>query len=67
MGNIGATEILLILSVILVLFGAKKIPEIAKGFGKGIKEFKKEVSSINEDLDPLKKELTKWKNSFLYQ
>jgi len=59
MGNIGATEILLILSVILVLFGAKKIPEIAKGFGKGIKEFKKEVTSINEDLDPLKKELTK--------
>ena len=59
MGNIGATEILLTLSVVLVLFGAKKIPEIAKGFGKGIKEFKKEITTINEDISPLKKEFRK--------
>ena len=59
MGNIGATEILLILSVVLILFGAKKIPEIAKGFGKGIKEFKKEINTINDDIKPLKRELTK--------
>ena len=59
MGNIGATEIILILLVILVFFGAKKIPEIAKGFGKGIKEFKKEMDTINDDIKPLKKESQK--------
>lgn len=36
----GATEMLLILLVVILLFGAKKIPELAKGLGKGIKEFK---------------------------
>ena len=44
MGNIGWQEILLLLLVILLLFGAKKIPEIARSFGKGIKEFKKSLS-----------------------
>jgi sec-independent protein translocase protein TatA len=38
---LGYTEILLILAVVLILFGAKKIPELAKGLGSGIKEFKK--------------------------
>ncbi|MFA6980275.1 MAG: twin-arginine translocase TatA/TatE family subunit [Ignavibacteriaceae bacterium] len=41
MGNIGTTEIILILLVVVLLFGAKKIPELAQGIGKGIKEFKK--------------------------
>lgn len=36
----GATEMIIILLIIVVLFGAKKIPELAKGLGKGIKEFK---------------------------
>ena len=40
-GNLGAGEIILILLVILILFGAKKIPELAKGLGKGMSEFKK--------------------------
>jgi sec-independent protein translocase protein TatA len=40
MGNLGATEIILILLIVLVFFGAKKIPELAKGLGTGIKEFK---------------------------
>ena len=39
-GNLGAGEIILILLVILILFGAKKIPELAQGLGKGMKEFK---------------------------
>lgn len=39
-GNFGTTEILLILFVIILLFGAKRIPELAKGLGKGIREFK---------------------------
>lgn len=38
--KLGATEIILILAVVLLLFGGKKIPELMKGLGKGIKEFK---------------------------
>ncbi len=40
MGKLGVTEIILILAVVLLLFGGKKIPELMKGLGKGIKEFK---------------------------
>ena len=40
-GMIGGWEIVLILAVVLLLFGAKKLPELAKGLGQGIKEFKK--------------------------
>jgi sec-independent protein translocase protein TatA len=43
MGNLGATEIILILLIVLVFFGAKKIPELAKGLGTGIREFKNAV------------------------
>jgi len=49
-GNIGATEIILILLVILVLFGAKKIPELAQGLGKGMKEYKKSLKDVEEDI-----------------
>ena len=48
-GDIGFTEILIVVLVILIFFGAKKIPEIAQGFGKGIKEFKKAVKDSAED------------------
>ena len=41
MGNFGATEIILILLVVVLLFGGKKIPELMKGIGQGMKEFKK--------------------------
>jgi sec-independent protein translocase protein TatA len=40
MGSLGATEIILIIAVILLMFGGKKIPELMKGLGSGIKEFK---------------------------
>jgi sec-independent protein translocase protein TatA len=40
MGRLGLTEILVILAVVLLLFGGKKIPELMKGLGNGIKEFK---------------------------
>ena len=40
MGKIGLTEILVILAIVLLLFGGKKIPELMKGLGSGIKEFK---------------------------
>jgi sec-independent protein translocase protein TatA len=47
MGKFGITEILLIAAVLLLFFGGKKIPELMKGFGQGIKEFKK--ASKGED------------------
>lgn len=50
MGNLGATEILLIFLVILLLFGAKRIPEIARGLGKGIREFKDASTDIRREL-----------------
>lgn len=40
MGSLGAPEIILIIIAILILFGGKKIPELMKGLGKGMKEFK---------------------------
>jgi sec-independent protein translocase protein TatA len=41
MGKIGALEIILILAIVVLLFGGKKIPELMKGIGQGMKEFKK--------------------------
>lgn len=49
-GNLGTGEIILILLVILILFGAKKIPELAQGLGKGIREFKKAMREVEEDV-----------------
>lgn len=48
MGNLGATELILILLVVVVFFGAKKIPELAQGLGKGIREFKKATREIED-------------------
>jgi sec-independent protein translocase protein TatA len=50
MGNFGITEILLILLVVVLLFGGKKIPELMKGIGQGMKEFKK-ASSMDDEPD----------------
>ena len=49
--NIGGPELLLILVVIFVFFGAKKIPEIAKGLGHGIREFRKAARDIQEEVN----------------
>lgn len=46
--GIGPSEILLVLLIAVVLFGAKKIPELARGVGQGIREFKKAASEVNE-------------------
>ncbi len=48
MGNLGPMEIILIVLVVLVFFGAKKIPELAQGLGKGIREFKKATQSDDD-------------------
>lgn len=50
MGNFGATEIILILLVVVLLFGGRKIPELMKGIGQGMKEFKK-ASRVEDDED----------------
>lgn len=49
--GIGTWEILLIFLVALLLFGAKRIPEIAKGLGKGITEFKKAVKDVKDEIE----------------
>jgi len=49
-GNLGAGEIILILLVVLILFGAKKIPELAKGLGKGMSEFKKGLKEVENEI-----------------
>ena len=53
-GSLGATEIILILVVLILLFGGKKIPELAKGIGKGLKEFKGAVKEVEEDITEIK-------------
>lgn len=49
--NLGAGEIVVICLVILLLFGGKKIPELMKGLGKGVKSFKQGMNDIEKDLD----------------
>jgi sec-independent protein translocase protein TatA len=58
-GNLGAGEIILIVLVILLLFGAKKIPELAQGLGKGMKEFKKSLKDVEEEIKKTDEEVKK--------
>ncbi len=51
MGSVGPFEIILICRVILLIFGAKRIPEIARGLGKGIREFKDATTDISKELN----------------
>lgn len=56
MGNLGATEIILIILVIVLLFGGRKIPELMKGIGQGMKEFKKASKLDDEEPGKVKTE-----------
>ena len=51
LGNLGFPEILIIMVIVLLLFGAKRIPEIAGSMVKGIKEFKKNINEATQDLN----------------
>ncbi len=51
LGNFGAGEIVIIALIVLLLFGGKKIPELMKGIGKGVKSFKDGVKGIEEDIN----------------
>ncbi len=55
MGRIGMTEIILILLVVVLLFGGRKIPELMKGLGQGLKDFKK-ASRVDDEPDNTKAE-----------
>ena len=50
-GNLGTGEIILILVIVLIFFGAKKIPELAQGLGKGLREFRKAAKDIQEEVE----------------
>jgi len=52
MGNIGTQELIIILIIVLLLFGAKRIPEIARSMGHGIREFKKATREISSNVNP---------------
>jgi len=51
MGNLGATEIILIAFVVLLLFGGKKIPELMRGLGRGVREFKDAKDNVRRELE----------------
>jgi len=55
MGNFGATEIILILLVVVLLFGGRKIPELMKGLGQGLKDFRK-ASKVDDEPEKMKSE-----------
>ena len=50
-GGIGGTETLIILLIILLLFGAKKIPDLARGLGRGIREFKDATKEVQDQIE----------------
>jgi len=61
-GSIGLQEILLILLIALLLFGAKRLPEIGRGLGKGIREFKRTSREITDQINDEAEEKEKAKN-----
>ena len=50
-GNLGAGEIIVIALIVLQLFGGKKIPELMKGIGKGVRSFKEGMNNIEKDIE----------------
>ena len=61
-GMPGTPEMIFIVFVILLLFGAKKIPDLARGMGKGIREFKDATKEIKKEVDDAGKEIDKQAN-----
>ena len=50
-GNLGSSEVIIIALVVLLLFGGKKIPELMRGLGKGVSQFKKGMKDIEEEIN----------------
>lgn len=61
--SLGFGEIVLILVIVLIVFGAKRLPEIGKALGTGVREFKKEVKNLKDDDAEAKPAKLKSKNS----
>ncbi len=59
LGNLGTGEIIVIALIVLLLFGGKKIPELMRGIGKGIRNFKEGVNNIESDIEKAGKESEK--------
>lgn len=55
LGNLGTGEIIIIAVLVLLLFGGKKIPELMKGLGKGVKSYKDGVKGLEDDLENIDK------------
>lgn len=53
-GGIGMQEVLLIALVVLLFFGGKKIPELMKGIGKGVRSFKEGMNNVEKEIDEIK-------------
>lgn len=53
-GGIGMQEVLLLALVVLLFFGGKKIPELMKGIGKGVRSFKDGMNNVEKDIDEIK-------------
>ena len=51
LGNLGMSEILVLLLIFLLVFGAKRLPEIGAAMGKGIREFKKSMREVTDEID----------------
>lgn len=56
LGNLGATEVILIVLLVLLLFGGKKIPELMRGIGKGVRSFREGVDGKDEPADEKKEQ-----------
>lgn len=54
--NLGGSEIFLVLFVVLLFFGAKKLPELARGLGRGIREFKDATKEVKDNIEKAAKE-----------
>ncbi|MBQ3711374.1 MAG: twin-arginine translocase TatA/TatE family subunit [Bacteroidales bacterium] len=62
--NFGLWEILIIALVILLIFGGRKIPELMKGLGKGVKSFKAGMAEAEKDLQDIKKDVDKPEDNY---
>lgn len=58
MAFVGGWEIIIIALIVLLLFGGKKIPELMKGLGKGVKSFKDGMKEVEEDVKEIKKDIS---------
>ena len=58
MAFVGGWELIIIALIVLLLFGGKKIPELMKGLGKGVKSFKDGIKEVEEDVKEIKKDIS---------